>query len=317
MRKREPIVVSFVFALAAISMVVNVASAQEDPVSPGYKHDIKITGIGEGPYNLKASVKPQTENVPMGLSNKGGSAASAQADKGKPKTPFMKNMERAFFGSASDDVPLFDPLTTTVVNELVDSKGPLVSNPPTQPTTPPASTPSSPMDPEAHHHQGGGPEDHHKLPTDGTPGAEDITNGAINTFYENLPRDITYRLGGMGTDPMATVHAAGDPYAPYAIAMTQGDFARMRQMANDEAITNLRERIAMLGLAGATALRNMANSKNANTFPAKDTLRKVAEDLHYAGQGLDENKPNEAKLKATCEDISRIWSNMTQTKANK
>jgi hypothetical protein len=305
----QDIVVGLVIVLVAIPMAVY---AQEDPVSPAYKQDIKITGLNEGPYNLKASIKPKTENVPMGLAKKGGQATSAQDDKGK-KPPFTKYIERSFFGSASDDVPFGDPYTTTLVNELVDSKGPIVSNPATTNTTPSATTPPRAMDPESHHHQsGGGPEDHHKLPTDGSPGSEDITNGAINVFYENLPGDITRRLGGMGTDPLATVHGAGDPYAPYAIAMSRGDFSTMRRMAQDDAITDLRERIAMLGLAGATALRNMANSKGGDTFPAKDTLRKIAEDLHYAGQGLDENNPNQAKLKAVCEDISRVWSNMTK-----
>jgi len=309
MKRPEPIVAILVFAIAVTPMS---AIAQEgDAVSPGYKHDIRVSGIGEGAYNIRASVRPTTENVPMGLANKKSSTAQTDREKQVSRT-----MQRAFLGSATDDVPLFDPMTTAVVNELVDSNGPLVSNPNSNTTT---STPSSAMDPEAHHHQQGpgGPEDHHKLPTDGSPGAEDITNGAINTFYENLPRDVVHRLSGMGVDPLATVHAAGDPYAPFAIAMSRGDFRRMRQMAQDEAITNLRERIAMLGLAGAAALRNMNNSKNNDTFPAKDTLRKVAEDLHYAGKGLDESKPNEAKLKATCEDISRIWSNMTQANAQK
>lgn len=316
MRKLEPTVLSMLVALATIPMSVCVSvCAQEDEVSPGYKHDVQITGKSGGPYNLKATVKPNTANVPMyKKEGAGAAAAAADAERDRRRQAFRRWMERSFDGSASDDVQMFDPLTTTVVNELVDSKGPL---------------PATTMNPEDHHHEqgggtedhhnqaSGGPEDHHALPTDGSPGSEDITNAAITTFYDNLPNDIVWRLSNMGTDPMATVHVAGDPYAPYAIAMNRGDFLSMRRLAQDDAIENLRQRIAMLGLAGAAALRNLGNPKTADTFPAKDTLRKLAEDLHYAGQGLDENKPGEAKLKATCEDISRVWSNMGQSKANK
>lgn len=315
----ESTVISMLIVLAAIPMSV---CAQEDEVSPGYKHDVQITGKSGGPYNIKATVKPNTANVPM-YKKEGAAAVGAAADavRDKRREALRRWAERSFQGSASDDVPIFDPLTTTVVNELVDSKGPLGQSQPT--------TPARTMSPEDHHHENGGPEDHHNqasggpedhhhaLPTDGSPGSEDITNGAITTFYDNLPNDIVWRLSNMGTDPLATVHAAGDPYAPYAIAMNRGDFLAMRRLAQDDAIENLRQRIAMLGLAGAAALRNLANPKTADTFPAKDTLRKLAEDLHYAGKGLDENKPGEAKLKATCEDISRIWSNMGQAKANK
>ncbi|MBX9878975.1 MAG: hypothetical protein K2Y22_11010 [Candidatus Obscuribacterales bacterium] len=316
MKKLEPTVLSVLVALATIPAP---SCAQEDGISPGYKHDVQITGKSGGPYNVKASVKPQTEVVPMGLANKkSGTNASAQSD--KDKSPGLRNLERILFGSASDDLPILDPTTTAALNDFVNSKDPPASSQTTKPTTSPLAAASSAMDPEAHHHQqaGGGPEDHHHtLPTDGSPGADDITNGAITTFYDNLPSDVVDRLSGMGVDPLATVHAAGDPYAPYAIALNRGDFNSMRRYAMDDAVDNLRQRIAMLGLAGASALRNLANPKNTDTFPAKDTLRKIAEDLHYAGQGLDENKPGEARLKATCEDISRIWSNMTQPKTNK
>lgn len=318
MKRLEPIVFSLVFTL--VGMPMSVLAQDADSNAPGYKHDVNITGKQGGPYNIKATVKPKMENVPMGLFKKGDTVSQSDSDEDKRQKAKDRWLIRMLGGKISDDVDLSDPMTTAVVNELVDNNGVLFAKPTpaASRTAPPAATSSQPMDPESHHHQqGGGPEDHHKLPTDGSPGAEAITNSAITTFYDNLPRDVTYRLAGMGTDPMATVHAAGDPYAPFAIAMSNSDFLRMRQLAQNEDVTNLRERIAMLGLAGATALRNLSNPANKDTFPAKDTLRKVAEDLHYAGQGLDDSKPNEAKLKAVCEDISRIWSNMNQPKASK
>lgn len=287
----------------------------DDANSGGYQHDINITGKQGGPYNIKATVEPvgKLNNVPMGLFKKGDTVA--EADKSyeqKRKEAKEKLLERLFGESAKDDVPLFDPNTTAMVNDLT---GIPVDNPNTKPSPNPTTTPTRDMGTGEDHHAVGGEDHHHGLPTDGSPNATDITQRAIETFYDGLPRDITNTLAGMGSDPMATVHSAGDPYVPYAIALQSSDFNRMRDLANSDAVTDFNQRIAMLGLAGATALRNLSNPKK--NIAARDTLNKVADDLHYAGEGLDASNAKDAKLKAICEDISRIWSNVGKPPANK
>lgn len=308
-----------VFSVLIITLVVQpmaVLAQDADDVSPGYKHDVNIRGISGGAYSLKASVKAKTQNQPMSSAKKKDNKINVYDSAYEKRDKLKDRVLRRLLGlEPPDEVSIGDPMTTALINEFVDQPAPSAKSPPASPSVKADETPSRSMDPEAHHHNQatGGPEDHHHLPTDGSPGAEDITSGAITTFYDNLPLDIVDRLAGMAAnDPMATVHAAGDPYAPYASAMSRSDFLGMRRLAQDDNITDLRQKIAMLGLAGATALRSMNNPANKDTFPAKDTLRKVAEDLHYAGQGLDENNPNQAKLKAVCEDISRVWSNMTK-----
>lgn len=318
MKRIEPIVLSLVITLVGMPMST---LAQGDDGAGGYKHDVNITGREGGPYNIRATVEPagKPTEVPMGLFQKANAIPESQKSyEQKRKEAKEKFLDRLFGESRKNDVPLFDPTTTDMVNRLTGIPYEDLPAPkPTPTATPtPTTTPSRDMSSgEDHHKPGGGEDHHHGLATDGSPNATDITERAIETFYDGLPRDITNTLAGLGSDPMATVHSAGDPYVPYAMAMQRADFNRMRDLANSDAITDFNQRIAMLGLAGATALRNLSNPKN--NIAAKDTLNKVADDLHYAGQGLDASNAKDAKLKAVCEDISRIWSNMTKPQANK
>lgn len=312
----------------------NTASALAQGAGQGkpFETQIQIHSKGPtGPYNIRASVESTQPSKPTALMHKIPQAEmpkSGMSDKSKGLTEeqrkqlFKDFLSRYFTGQASSDLPMGDPLTTGFINEAVDmateqndrnlQQQQQQQQQQTQPTRPNRQQNQTAND-ESHHHASpsSNPEAHHHLPTDGSPNSEAITTQAIETFYGGLPPDITNRVAGLGIDPLATVHGAGDPYAPYAMALQRGDFARMREIANSEAINDWNQRIAMLGLAGATALRNMANPNNPKAFAAKESLRKVAEDLHYAGQGLGTDNPNDAKLKATCEDISRIWSNMT------
>jgi hypothetical protein len=309
----------------SISAIANSTTLAQAALAQGsgkpYEHTLQITGKEPGPYNIRASVEPTQSSTTALMNQVPQAQQSGLAQKRKRLSEkerqqvFNDFLERWLTGEAENDVPVGDPFSTQLVNQAIDlgtmqndvNRGdPPDSKPPRQQRNQMANN-------ESHHQTspGSGPESHHHLPTDGSPNSEAITTQAIETFYGGLPPDITDRLAGLGINPMATVHGAGDPYAPYAMALQRGDFSRMRDLANSDAISDWNERISMLGLAGATALRNLSNPNNPNSFAAKDALRKIAEDLHYAGQGLSPDTPNDAKLKATCDDISRIWGNMT------
>jgi hypothetical protein len=154
-------------------------------------------------------------------------------------------------------------------------------------------------------------------PTDGSSGSQQITRRAFDEFYEYLPNQVIDRLSPYGSPSESS--GSSDPYADYSSAIKAGDFIRARDLANASNQADFEQRMAMLVLAGAAALRNIMDSNedpSHNTFPARDTLGKLAEDLHYAGEGLDTSDPSDAKLKMICEDISRVWGNMAQQRQN-
>jgi hypothetical protein len=313
MRKREPIVWNvLVVTLVGMPMA---ALAQADDSSAAYRYDVRIQGKEEGPYNIKASVKPNTKNVPTQSKKKGGGASPD--DKPSPSTDAVigllqsvdiitdgpERRRRELKRQAEEEKRQFQ----NMMSLFRDYTSRNMQQGATQ-----QSATSTSAD-ESHHKPGGGEDHHHDFPTDGSPNSQQITGQAINTFFDGLPPQIADSLdGGSGINL-----SGNDPYADYAAAMQKGDFNAMRQLANSQTINDFNQRIAMLGLAGAAALGNIgksAKSPSADTFPARDTLRKVADDLHFAGQGLDPTKPQEAKLKAICEDISRIWKNVSQQK---
>lgn len=284
-------------ALVALMANNNMVMAQAD----GTSYTVDITGKTEGPYNLRATVKAPSQ--PSALTD-------TQAKKSKPKNPnddalggFFE-MEKILSGRKTWREEQDERFQAEVKAQEESAKQmkKMMEQYQNSLKNQPATTLSS----EGHHNPGSG-EDHHAMPTDGSPNSESITGNAINTFYEGLPPQVTDHLSGNSGIDLS----GSDPYADYARALQASDFNRMRALANSDAITDFNQRIAMLGLAGAAALNTMAKPQNSNNFAAKDTLRKVAEDLQYAGQGLDPTKPKDAKLKAICEDISRIWNNMT------
>lgn len=151
----------------------------------------------------------------------------------------------------------------------------------------------------------------YQLLTDGSLGSDLLTEQAIDQFYHSLPSDIASAFYDL-THNGSAITVGDDPYVPYARAMRSGDYARMRDLANSPYVANWNDRIAMLGTAGAAALRDLSDPNNQNKTAAKDALQKIAEDLQYAGEGIEPNNQNNTKLKTICAEISRIWSNLTQ-----
>lgn len=275
----------------------------------GTPYSINITGKAEGPYNLRATVKApdkpatlsdsQSKKKPGAddslLNSVGGFAEFEKIISGR-KTPAEER--DAQIEAMQKAMKQQEKMMKDYSEQMTKAMEAMKKNQANKPASV-GSSPTTTSSSEDHHHN---------LPTDGSPNSQAITGSAINSFYEGLPPQVTDYLSGN-----SGINLSGsDPYVDYAKALQSSDFARMRQLANSQDIEDFNQRIAMLGLAGAAALNSMANPNNTNNFAAKDTLRKVAEDLQYAGQGLDQNKPNDAKLKAICEDISRIWGNMTK-----
>lgn len=275
------------------------ASAQGE----GTPYSINITGIKEGPYNLRATVKAPDNSV----------ALTDSQTKKKPKPDNSSDnavggfaeFEKILSGRKSHSEEQKEKMEEQMrqmksQEEAVKKYMELIKQEQANKPSSVGSSGNTTSSSEDHHHN--------TLPTDGSPNADAITGNAINSFYEGLPPQVTDYLSGN-----SGINLSGnDPYADYAQALRNSQFARMRQLANSQDITDFNQRIAMLGLAGAAALNSMANPNSTNNFAAKETLRKVAEDLQYAGQGLGTDKPSDAKLKAICEDISRIWGNMTK-----
>lgn len=276
-------------ALVAMMANNNLVVAQEG----GNSYTVNITGKTEGPYNLRATVKAPVK--PSALMDAQAKKPATQGPNDDALGGFLE-MEKILSGRKTLREQEEERFAAQMKDQEESAKQmkKMMEEYQKSLKNQPATTSST----EDHHHS---------IPTDGSPNSDSITGKAINTFYEGLPPQVTdYLSGNSGIDL-----SSGDPYADYARALKSSDFNRMRALANSDAITDFNQRIAMLGLAGAAALNSMANPQNSNNFAAKDALRKVAEDLQYAGQGLDPSKPNDAKLKAICEDISRIWNNMT------
>ena len=255
-----------------------------------FRHTLQVTGKEPGSYNIGASVKPlPAKPVPFEQQ----SAAQREL------------YLRSLLGETSNDAPAGDPDTTFLVNQAMDLQSAQAEEKRrrSQRTSSPSSGSSS-----------GSSSSSSRTPsllTDGSLGSELVTEQAIDAFFYGLPNDVASALYSL-SHHQSPVSVENDPYVPYAQALQNGDFSKMRDLANSPYIGDWHERINMLGTAGAAALRNLSDPNNPNKVAARDALQKIAEDLQYAGQGLDSDKPSDAKLRTICAEIARIWGNVSQ-----
>ncbi len=272
-----------------------------------FRHTLQVTGKEPGSYNIGASVKPlPAKPVPFEQQ----SAAQREL------------YLRSLLGETSNDAPAGDPDTTFLVNQAMDLQSAQAEEKRrrSQRTSSPSSgsssgssssssrTPSRQMSSSSSSGSSSSP---YQLLTDGSLGSELVTEQAIDAFFYGLPNDVASALYSL-SHHQSPVSVENDPYVPYAQALQNGDFSKMRDLANSPYIGDWHERINMLGTAGAAALRNLSDPNNPNKVAARDALQKIAEDLQYAGQGLDSDKPSDAKLRTICAEIARIWGNVSQ-----
>ncbi len=271
-----------------------------------FRHTLQVTGREPGSYNIGASVQPsKPKPIPL-----------------EQNTPLRDATVRAVMGETTGDVPSVDPDTTFLVNQTMDLQAAQAAEQRRRAQSRPSPssgsssgssssssrTPSRQMSSSGSSGSSGSP---YQLLTDGSLGSDLLTEQAIDAFYYGLPNDVASALYNFSHN-RSTPSVADDPYVGYAEAMHNGDFQKMRDLANSPYIGDFNERINMLGTAGAAALRNLSDPQNPNKTAAKDALQKISEDLHYAGEGLDPNDPNNAKLRTICAEISRIWANLSQ-----
>lgn len=297
---------SIPLGLLLLLLSVSLPDALAQATDP-FRYTLQVTGTGEGAYNIRANVRPTDTQVPLT----------------EPSRPSREVTVRSILGETSSDAPAIDPDTQFLVNQALDlqaleaekrkqraqqaaarsqrsSSGSSGSS--SSGSSSSSSTPSRQMS-SLH-------SPYHLL-TDGSLGSDLLTEQAIDEFYHSLPSDIASAFYDL-THNGSAITVGDDPYVPYARAMHSGDYARMRDLANSPYVANWNDRIAMLGTAGAAALRDLSDPNNQNKTAAKDALQKIAEDLQYAGEGIEPNNQNNTKLKTICAEISRIWSNLTQ-----
>jgi hypothetical protein len=293
----------FGLVLIAVSMSQPQAFAQaNDP----FRHTLQVTGRGEGSYNIRATVQPKPTPVPF-----------------EQQSPARREAYiRSLFGETLTDAPATDPDTEFLVNQALDlqtsiaeEKKRLQQQAAARRAASSSGSSGSGQSSSGSSSSGSSGSSYlnspYQLLTDGSVGSDLLTETAIDAFYYGLPNDIATALYNLSHNQRSPA-AADDPYVDYAQAMHSGNFQKMRDLANSPYISDWNERINMLGTAGAAALRNLSDPQNPNKTAAKDALQRIAEDLQFAGQGLDANDPNNAKLRTICAEISRIWSNMTQ-----
>lgn len=314
MPTRVPFMKMSCFGLVLLALTITQPKAFAEANDP-FRHTLQVTGRGEGSYNIRATVQPTPTPVPF-----------------EQQSPARREAYiRSLFGETLTDAPATDPDTEFLVNQALDlqtavaeekkrraqqaaarssgsTTGSGSSRPSSSGSSSSRSSGSSSSTPSRSMGYLNSP---YQLMTDGSIGSDLLTETAIDTFYYGLPNDIATALYNLSHDRRSP-SAADDPYVDYAQAMHNGDFQKMRDLANSPYISDWNERINMLGTAGAAALRNLSDPQNPNKTAAKDALQRIAEDLQYAGQGLDANDPNNNKLRTICAEISRIWSNMTQ-----
>ena len=295
--------------LILLSLSACLAPAAFAQANDPFRHTLQVTGKEPGSYNIGASVKPGKPSQPVPLE----------------QNPALRDATvRAVLGETKDDVPAVDSDTTFLVNQTMDLQAAQAaeqrrraqSRSPSSGSSSGSSssssrTPSRQMSSSGSSGSSGSP---YQLLTDGSLGSDLLTEQAIDAFYYGLPNDVASALYNLSHN-QSSPSVGDDPYVPYAQAMQNGDFSKMRDLANSPYIGDWKDRINMLGTAGAAALRNLSDPANPNKTAAKDALQKISEDLHYAGDGLDPNDPNNAKLKTICAEISRIWANLSQPPA--
>jgi hypothetical protein len=298
--------------IQSIFLLSQVTAAYGEP----FRTTVQITGRGPGAYNLRASVEPtqQPPSTPMTATNQPpGPTMSPEEESYRSRSIML----RSVLGETNADMPFGDPDTSGFVNQASDlaplrqlQRQRALQRAASSSSGSSSSRPSSGSSGSSGRSASSYSSPTYSLLTDGSLGSDLITENAIEEFFGVLPSDVTSALDQLSRHGSPPVTVENDPSVPYAQAFRHGDFNKMRELANSDYV-DWNQRIGMLGMAGATALKNLSNPNNTNPTAARDALQKISEDLQYAGQGLDGSKPNDAKLKTICEQISRIWGNIS------